>query len=292
MKAAAQMADMIGRADRAKALAQSATSALEALEKQLWNGEYYGLSFDLKAGKGNAGCMADQLCGDWFVRQSDGIGIVQEDRARKSLEAVFRYCMRGKEYLVNCEWPKGGRVKIRRETSDQARCPWSGVEFAVAAEMILLGLRREGMTVLRGIYDRYDRFGMRYNHVECGTHYYRAMSSWAPYLAITGFAWDAFTRRMRFALPKGKGRFLWSTPSAWGTVSMRPSKKVLCEIRVLRGEIDIQGLLLSGVAAKCVSVKAGGKRIDAASEALGRETTIVLPKPTTLREGYVLSVSL
>jgi uncharacterized protein (DUF608 family) len=287
---AARMARMIGLPERASVLSDKAEQALATLEKQLWNGEYYDLSFDRKAGKGNAGCMADQLCGDWFVRQADGAGLVPDNRARRALKAVFKYCMRDGEYLANCDWPRGGKVRIRRETSDQANCPWSGVEFAVAAEMMLVGLRREGLSLLRGVYERYERFGMRYNHVECGTHYYRAMSSWAPYLALTGFAWDALKGLFTLEATKSKGRFIWCTPSAWGHVTTNAAGRG-CEISVARGTLRLKALQLKGLsAAKKLRVKLDGRAAAATSDTSRGTALITLTRPARMVAGSRLTV--
>jgi len=291
LKAASELAQMIGLSARADELAVRAAKAFVTVEKQLWNGEYYELSFDKGTGKGNAGCMADQLCGDWFVRQTDGDGLADITRAKAALSAVFRYCRRPEGYLTNCEWPRGGRVKIRRETSDQARCPWTGVEFAVIAEMLLLGLEREGMTLLRDVWDRHEKIGMRYNHIECGDHYYRAMSSWAVYLAMQGFAWDAAAGSMALKVQGGKKQFVWNTPAAWGRVTMRGGAKAAVEMEVAAGTLKIAELHLTGVKADKVKVTAGGKRVAAQAKLEAGATVIELEKAVSLKKGQRLVVT-
>jgi uncharacterized protein (DUF608 family) len=291
LKAAGQLAAMIGRTARAQELAARAARALATLEKQLWNGEYYELSFDAASGTGNAGCMADQLCGDWFVRQTDGEGLVDEARARKALRAVFRYCTREEGFLANCDWPRGGRVKIRRETSDQANCPWTGVEYAVAAEMILLGMRREALAITRDVWDRHERLGMRYNHIECGDHYYRALSSWAIYLALAGFAWDGVGGAMTFGAPRGAARFVWNTPAAWGRVTLAARGRTLAEIEVVRGTLRLGSVNLRGVSANNVTVRAGGKLLKAAVAATEGGIVITLPRMIALKAGTRLTVT-
>jgi len=288
--AASELAGMIGLAARAEELSAKVRPALETLEKQLWNGAYYNLSYDSKPGTGNAGCMADQLCGDWFVRQTTGRGLVDDAKAARALECVFRYCMRDDSFLANCDWPKGGRVKIRRETSDQANCPWTGVEHAVAAEMMLLGLWRQAREILRGVYERYDRFGMRYNHIECGSHYYRAMSAWAPYLALTGFAWNASTGQITLGVPKGKGRFLWNTPSAWGYVTFGGAKRS-CQLDVVRGTLDLQSLRLAGSKARSVSAKRDGRAVSAICKAQAGATVVQFQTRVSLGRGSSLTLS-
>ncbi|MHC4714643.1 MAG: GH116 family glycosyl hydrolase, partial [Planctomycetota bacterium] len=291
LRGAAAMARMMGLDERAAELDGKAASALATLEEQLWNGQYYDLSFDKATGKRNAGCMADQLCGDWFVRQTDGTGLVPDDRAKKALKAVFKHCRHEQGYLANCDWPKGGRVKIRRETSDQANCPWTGVEYAVAAEMVLLGLKREGLKVTREVWDRYERYGMRYNHIECGGHYYRAMSSWAIYIALYGFAYDATDKRMTVAVAGAKDRFVWNTPTAWGTLTLRPRKRTLLELEGARGSVTLRKVTLKGVKTERVSVKVKGKKVPAGVESTDGGITVTLRRAVALKRGVKLEIN-
>jgi len=291
LKAASEMAAMLHLDERAAELKEKAAAALATLEDQLWNGEYYNLSYEVSTGEGNAGCMADQLCGDWFVRQTDGEGLVRLSRARKALKAAYKYCRRDEGYLANCDWPRGGRVPIRRETSDQANCPWSGVEFAVAAELILLGLQRQGLDVTRMVWDRYERFGMRYNHIECGAHYNRAMSSWAVYLALYGFAYNAPESVMRLRGADIKGRFVWNTPHAWGTVTFRAGGKRLVEIEVRQGRLPLKALELAGVEVESARARAAGKAA-ACSAAVEKDLTrITFKRKVSLRRGAKLSIT-
>ncbi len=296
LRAAAAMATMTGRAKRAEELSGQFERALATLEKQLWNGEYYELSYDSATGKGNAGCMADQLCGDWFVRQTDGEGLVALSRARKALKAVYKYCFREDGYLANCEWPRGGRVRIRRETSDQANCPWTGVEFAVVGEMMLLGMRREAEALLRGVYERYDRFGMRYNHIECGSHYYRAMSAWAAYLGMTGFAWDAAAGRLTLnAAGEGK-RILWNTPTAWGSATF--DAKGGFALEVAAGVLKVREIVIAGGKDKAAGKKptklgkvaVGARKVKAEITSAGGKVRAALARAQTLKAGMKLVV--
>ena len=57
--------------------------------------------------------------------------------------------------------------------------------------MLHQGMIREGLSILRGVDDRYD--GQRHNpwnEVECGDHYARALASWGCLIALSGFAYD------------------------------------------------------------------------------------------------------
>ncbi len=291
LKAASEMAALLGLTERSDQLKAKAQTALATLEDQLWNGQYYSLSHEAATGEGNDGCMVDQLCGDWFVRQTDAEGIVRISRAKKALRAAYRYCKRDEGYLANCDWPRGGRVPIRRETSDQANCPWSGVEFAVAAEMILLGLEREGLDITRMVWDRYERFGMRYNHIECGGHYNRALSSWAVYLALSGFALNSPEGRLRFDVRDGKATFVWNTPDAWGTVRVKPRAKTIVEIEVARGRLNLKRLELGGVAEDSARARSGGKAVPCTAHVTNGGTVVEFKRKVSFRRGEKLTIS-
>ena len=56
---------------------------------------------------------------------------------------------------------------------------WTGGEYQLASHLLSEGMIREGLSIIRGIHDRYD--GKRHNpwnEVECGDHYARALASW------------------------------------------------------------------------------------------------------------------
>jgi uncharacterized protein (DUF608 family) len=63
--------------------------------------------------------------------------------------------------------PHGGRPMLPFPYADEA---WTGVEYAVAAHCIQMGLVEEGLEIVRGVRSRHD--GQRrnpWNEVECGT---------------------------------------------------------------------------------------------------------------------------
>ena len=64
---------------------------------------------------------------------------------------------------------------------------WTGTEYQVASGLLHEGLIREGLSIIRGIDDRYDgRRHNPWNEVECGDHYSRAMASWGCLIALAG----------------------------------------------------------------------------------------------------------
>jgi len=57
--------------------------------------------------------------------------------------------------------------------------------------------------------------------VECGNHYYRAMSAWTLLNALTGFGWDAPRGELTLSPPirLSESRYPFFTPVGWGIYS-------------------------------------------------------------------------
>jgi uncharacterized protein (DUF608 family) len=238
-----EMAHWLGDEATAHASLEKRQVVLETLDRQLWNGRWYRLSHDAQSGKNNEGVMADQLSGDWFIRQTTGSGLVPDDRAKAALDAVFKHCRRPEGYLVNCAWPQGGTVEIHRNTADQANWPWSGIEFEIAAHLALLDRRDEALQIARDVWDRYERTGLRFNHIECGGHYCRALSAWALYLSLTGYALNAVSGELILEAPAANGALVFFAPKGWGVVR-RDGGRLVIEVKA--GELALKRLILRG----------------------------------------------
>ena len=263
LRAAADLAERLARRELAERYRSAADRAAPELDRQLFNGQYYNLSCDCRSGRANTGCMTDQLNGDWFWRQTTGRGLMDDDRVRSALRAVLRHNRRTagqSAWLANCTWPAGGDVKIVLHGSDQANCPWSGVEYAVAAHMILLGLRDEGRRVAWDTFRRYEDAGMRYNHVECGENYYRALAVWAVYQAEFGLAYDGFEQRLFAAPPEGDAAFLVTVPGGCAAAEWSEAAGTLV-MEGLFGRLNVRALCFRGrhVAHEAVALSPGEK---------------------------------
>ena len=97
------------------------------LDKQLWNGEYYDLSFDAAKAPATPAAWPTRCAADWFcaAERRRGARRLTRRRRRHSRRSA-KYCTRPEGFLANCDWPRGGEVKIRRLTSDQAQLPLDG----------------------------------------------------------------------------------------------------------------------------------------------------------------------
>ena len=105
---------------------------------------------------------------------------------------------------------------------------WTGGEYQVAAHLLYEGMIREGLSVIRGIHDRYDgRLHNPWNEVECGDHYARALASWGCLLGITGFEYDGPAGRLAFS-PRHQAddfKVFFSAAEGWGTLAQRRSAR-------------------------------------------------------------------
>src|SRR5260221_8971047 len=188
-----RVATILERPTEAAGYGALASGASQHYDDLLWNGRYFGrAAAEDRTGLG-AGCLADQLNGQWWAHQL-GLGyVLARDHVQTALGTIvasnLRHGFRGWEHgfrkladaddtgLLLCTWPDGGRPAIPVRYADEV---WTGVEYAVAALCLFEGLEAEGLAILEGVRGRYD--GTRrnpYNEIECGDHYSRAMAGWS-----------------------------------------------------------------------------------------------------------------
>ena len=212
------------------------------------------------------GCLSDQLLGAWFA---DVIGLdsgLSPEKLRKALESIYQYNFKTSFYdhpntqriyalndekgLVLCSWPKGGRPKLPFVYSDEV---WTGIEFQVAAHMIVHGLVEEGLAIVKGVTERYD--GLRrnpWNEVECGSHYARALASWSVLMALSGFRYSAVEQRLAFApvIKSRDFRCFFAAGKGWGVYSQKADNSSQdVRLEILHGELALRSLLLRNEAA-------------------------------------------
>ncbi len=249
--------------------------------EQLWNGEYYIQKIP-PADKIHAmekyaepdwyasavqdgqiryqfgeGCLSDQLLGAWFA---DTVGLdvgLSAERLKKALESIYRYNFRNNFYdhpntqriyalndekgLVLCSWPKGGRPKLPFVYSDEV---WTGIEFQVAAHLILHGLVEEGLAIVKGITDRYD--GLRrnpWNEVECGSHYARALASWSLLTALSGYQYSAIDQSLAFSpvINAEDFRCFFAAGPTWGMYSQKSQNaSQMVRLEVSHGKLPLR----------------------------------------------------
>ena len=250
-------------AAEARALFERASPRTDEL---LWDGEYYVQRIedvDAHRYQHGLGCLADQLLGQLHARLL-GLGdLLPPDHVRSAIGAVFRhdfrrdfrdhvnaqrtYVLNDEAGLVLCSWPKGGRPRLPFVYSDEV---WTGIEYQVAAHLVLEGLVDEGLEVVRAVHARHD--GVRRNpwdEVECGHHYVRSMASWALLLAFSGATADVASGTLGFAPRWSEDDFrcLFTAGTAWGTYRQRRTADGLeVRIRIEGGSFSLRRLTVDG----------------------------------------------
>ncbi len=206
------------------------------IDANLFNGEYYiqqirplqrdHIAEGLIVGMGatdsqkpefqmGAGCLADQVLGQYFARIA-GLGdLVDAAKSRAALTSIHRYNFKSdlsehesveRIYAVNddaglviCDYGKQPRPQIPFPYEAEI---WTGIEYQVAAHMFFEGMHEEGAQIVEAARQRHD--GIRrnpWNEPECGHHYARALASWSSVLALSGFEYAR--RSGPFGAPRG-----------------------------------------------------------------------------------------
>ena len=288
LRAAEEMARHVGDAEMAAECRRLFESGRIWIDAHLWNGEYYeqrvvpprmaaDVAPGLRVGMGatdatkpdyqlGAGCLVDQLVGQ-FVAHVCGLGpLVDQGHARTTLRSILKYNLRpalhehfnplrafavaDESALIMADYPK---VRPARPFPYYGEA-MTGFEYVAAVGMLYEGLEEEGLRCIRGVRSRYD--GQRRNpfdEAECGHHYARAMASWAAILALTGFRWSAVTGILE--LRARPGRHFWSNGSAWGTFRLEAEGQTVLRAHVLvvEGGLQVAELRLPGFGAHRLS---------------------------------------
>ncbi len=198
------------------------------------------------------GCLSDGVLGAWIAKCS-GLGDVL-DRAKTDshLRSIHRYNLKtdlsahpnpqrpsyacGAEGgLLLCTWPKGGALSLPFVYSNEV---WTGIEYQVAAHLMMQGMVSEGLDIVRACRDRYDGMVRNpFNEYECGHWYARAMSSYGMLQGMSGARYDAVTKVLHLE-PQMKGDFraFLATATGYGTVGVKGGKPF---VEVKSGKIDV-----------------------------------------------------
>jgi uncharacterized protein (DUF608 family) len=160
---------------------------------RLWNNEYFILAMD--GGKRDEGCLLDGLSGDWYARLCGLGGIFDDRRVMSHLNACLIYNRKKFDisYMTEYGTPgedgfcyiNGGYPDNRRVGWQQYE-PWTGMEYAYAVHLAVMGKKKQALQVVKDVHDRKIACGMTYNHAECGGDYFRPMVIAALWDMVTG----------------------------------------------------------------------------------------------------------
>lgn len=329
LRACEEMAHAIGEHDSASEYRAIFQKGSHWIDANLFQGEFYvqqirgypanEVAPHLRSGMGSentklpqyqvgAGCLADQLIGQYLAYIA-GLGpLISRDHMRATMQSIYKYnykstlidhnCVQ-RTYALNdeaavmiCDYGKAERPRIPFPYYAEA---WTGVEYLVASLMFYSGLIDEGIRVIASARGRYDGVNRNpWDEEECGHHYARAMSSWSTVVALSGFHYDGGGAAVTAQplLSSNNFRSFWATGTGWGSYSLRrDSRGVSLVIRVLAGALPCRSCTLRGPSERA-SVRMGSTVYKPAVEQVEDLVTLHFSKAIHILEGSQLEIEL
>jgi len=318
LEAATRMAEIVHDLPFSERCRAIANKGRQWTLDHLWNGEYFeqlippGADTKFQYGRG---CLADQLFGQNWANQVDLGYVYPPERIRTALKSIYRYnwapdvsaqnhayppqrwfARPGEAGLFTCTWPKGERMQEPVLYRDEI---WTGIEYQVAAHLIYEGMVREGLSIIRGVHDRYDgRRHNPWNEVECGDHYARSLASWGCLLALSGFLYDGPAGRLGFAprLQADDFQAFFTAAEGWGSLHQHRKPQVQQNsIAVKHGSVALRELLFEvpdGLKANHVTALLGDREFPCRALQQGPRVIVSLVEPVTVNAGLTLTVAL
>lgn len=317
LRAGEEMARVVGDEAFAETCRRIFRSGSKLSVQRLFNGEYFVQEVDLQKHPdwqyGN-GCLADQMIGQTWAHLL-GLGYLYPEKyVRSALHSVWKYNWApdvgpqirahrpelhyadpGEAGLLLCTWPKGphmGPKSVRyRDTV------WAGIEYQVAAGMILEGMTTEGLSIVRGIHERYDPAKHNpWNSILCGDHYSRDMASWGCLLSAGGYTCDCPAGKIGFAPRISAEDFqsFFTAAEGWGSLQQirRPGRQSN-RIELRWGRLRLKTLQLKippGSTLRETAVTVAGRSVEYEAISQGHCVTIALKQSLLLQPERPLDV--
>lgn len=301
LRAGAVIARELGDATSAATYEALAAEGARRADAILWNGEYYQQRLDLvppgyggSAGRGHGGvgdaatasdkadfvargtrdetgapynqvqdgCLTDQLFGQWLSNLV-GLGpLVDRERIRTALRAVYRhnfkrmdevptnfmraFALNDERGVLYAAFPKAPGQIIPLTAVFRAHEVWTGCEYEVACHMIQEGLIAEGQSIVEAIRRRHDGSTRNpWNEPECGDHYARAMASYGLLQAYARSQIDRSRGRIQLSPQLNRENFstFFSVEGAWGSIRLRGDQLT---IDLAAGLLDVREIVVDG----------------------------------------------
>jgi non-lysosomal glucosylceramidase len=299
LRAAEEMARAAGDASAAQGYRTLYEKGSRWIDSNLFNGEYYiqkvrgfrpdEIAKNLRSDMGSAdtenpeyqvgaGCLVDQLLGQ-YLADAGGLGaLVTPDHIRIALKSIYRYNLKrsladhdnvARTYALNdeaavviCDYSKAERPRIPFPYYPES---WTGQEYPLASLMMRWGMVDEGIQIVNNARLRYD--GEKRNpwdEAECGHHYARAMSAWSTVLALSGFCYDGVTASVVAVPPAAGAEFqcIWATGTGWGTFSLRRRQRgAVFGLKVLAGSLVCRSCEVAA-SGSTATASSGGRTIE------------------------------
>ena len=284
LRAAIRMARDLAKAEDAQRYQALLDKSSASFDRLLFNGDYYSLWVD--GDLRDEICMSDQISGEWFSHLMGLPTSISEKNLNRAVDSIWKNNYSPEVGLHNATAPKGGKDGPAMN-NHQAGGVWSGIEFAFASFLMDHGCYAEGVRLVEAVHRRYLRAGMPWNHVECGGHYTRAMSSWTTLLAATGFKPD-WPAQLLTVIPSVPGDFHapWVTASGFGRISRKGGALSLeCQSGSLtfkRLQVNLRG--------NKPAVRVAGRAMEAQATRQGTLTTLEFAQAVSLRAGQTCTV--
>lgn len=282
LRAGAYLADELGSTSDAKSWKDLLERASANFDHTLFNGTYYSLWVD--GAQRDELCMTDQISGEWFTQMIGLPTTISQQNLDTAIGKIFESNFNAEFGLHNATAPKRGSSLLALNNL-QAGGFWSGIEFAFASFLMGRGRYGDGVRVVEAVHRRYLRAGRPWNHVECGGHYSRALSSWATLLAATGFKPDLPHEALTL-MPAAPGDFHapWVMASGFGSIRRKGER---LSITCTSGSLTLRKLRLSKPPRQ---VSMDGTALRAQMRQEGAATVVELDESVQLQAGGMLDL--
>ncbi|MDF7823593.1 GH116 family glycosyl-hydrolase [Pontiellaceae bacterium B12227] len=328
LEAVARMAEIQNDPPLAEALRGIRASGKKLQNERLWNGEYYiQTRGKQRSGDYLDGCSIDQLLGEWWGEQ---LGIDPNyplDRRAQAMVSLLKYnfcanfhgmSLTPRQFatlddagLKILTWPQGPQPVPSTRYADEVM---TGFEYGAGVSMIQNGMQREGLMVIKAIYDRYDGrlrtegitlgggaqgyTGNPFADDECGKFYSRSLSVWSALLALQGFDYDGPAGRIGFAprwQPEDHASF-FTVAEGYGLFTQELKNQQLnASIDLREGQLrltEVELALPAGMKPITVKVKSGGQAVGLRFEVKDEKLLILFKHPLVLKAGQKLDVQM
>ena len=336
LRTAQQMAEELGEKKEAQKYLKLFKKGSRWTDSNLFNGEYYEQKVNPTAhkiwpkhyqelaerhGKDDIfkewpkwqygkGCLSDQMIGQWYAHMLDLGYLYKSANVKKALRSAFRYnwkpdlsnhpcllriyAVNDEAGLIICTWPKNERPGYAFYFADEV---WCGIEYQVASHMIYEGMVKEGLSIAKGVRDRYrgDRRNP-WDEFECGHHYARSMASYALLLALTGSRCSASRKHLRFVpkINQKDFRTFFSTATGWGIYTQKidsESAEFSLELKYSSLDLDVLELPIVIIKGDRLAATLNGKKINAKIRK-GKNCIEVLLNSVSMKRGQTLRIRL
>ncbi len=285
LQSAIEIADALGHTQEAASWKATLAKASASFNRMLFNGEYFSLW--VKGAQRDEVCMAVQTSGQWFTHLIGLPTAISNTYLQSAIKSIWKYNFNFQTGLRNAAVPHGKRNLLVLDNL-QAGAVWSGVEYDFASSLMDHGHYSLGAELVAAVHQRYLRAGMPWNHIECGEHYSRPMSSWATLLAATGFK-PNWPKEMLTIAPSVPGDFHapWATKDGYGRLS-RSGNAIALEC--VSGQIHFR-ILRTNHSTMQLKATLNGKTLPQGMSHAEGLTVITFDQPVTIKAGHTLQLS-